>query len=166
MKTCARCAESVQDDAKVCRYCGHNFRSTHRTILSVLGAVALLALIVQCSNRDKEDAASMAAAVSGTPTSSAPPKPIDISQEYQARSAKQLCKIDYPTDFSMQAACGRNNASGHADFVAIGQQYQGNEAMLSALADCYFDYTTANGTDFSMAGACARNQRRGFEQVN
>ena len=25
MKDCPRCAEKVQDDAKVCRFCGHEF---------------------------------------------------------------------------------------------------------------------------------------------
>jgi hypothetical protein len=85
---------------------------------------------------------------------------------YAKASADHRCSERYPTDFSMQAACGRNAESGREDFIDIWNRHLSNPAMNIALQGCFGRYTESGFTDFSMAGACARNQEDGLADVN
>lgn len=77
MKKCPQCAEEVQDDAKVCRYCSYKFSAYDRADQGVrklgCGGAALLAVLflVVASQCSKDDAGPNT--VTGTPSSGAGP---------------------------------------------------------------------------------------------
>lgn len=66
MKRCPACAEKIQDQARVCRYCGHQFtaeelanKSASRSFLLGFGSIAAICvLLAMCNSPDGGDSGS------------------------------------------------------------------------------------------------------------
>jgi len=52
MKQCPKCAEQIQPDAKVCRYCGAKFSSSSSGCAAIIIGIIGLAALSQCGDSD------------------------------------------------------------------------------------------------------------------
>lgn len=174
---CPKCREKLQAGALICRYCRHQFdeseasasKSAERNssyskfalVVAAVLAIGWCSKQPEATPQEKQHVADLL----GFPAVAADSSNVRTDENYFRSSTTTKCKQNYPVDFSMRAACTRNDTKGLRDFTRIWNDHRENSEFMSALSLCFARYTENGVTNFSMIGACARNQLEGLRST-
>lgn len=93
---------------------------------------------------------------------------LKISSDESDRAAMiaELCRGEWPSDFSMQAYCREQQTEGFVSFVALwNDRVVGNSDLFPAGAKCILDWGEDGSFDYSMIHYCLDQQVEAYDSL-
>lgn len=89
--------------------------------------------------------------------------PFDTSANF-VQLARQHCRLEWPSDFQMQAHCLKEQAAGMVQFKQASDSI--GKPIEKALETCTEEWTRDRLPDWQMIGHCAQTQADAYRRLN